>query len=104
MRLSPVKTDPFFFYNIQNMLRQALVKPSTAQVAIRQLSTSSPALAGRQSPRRKAEKKFDVDFMPKFDFDDQTTIGHTLFDNIREVRKYLRKTEFELPKLSGKLH
>ncbi|OBZ87237.1 37S ribosomal protein S24, mitochondrial [Choanephora cucurbitarum] len=83
------------------MLRQTLTKSSTVQVAVRQLSTSSPALAGRQAPRRKAEKKFDVDFMPKFDFDDQTTIGHSIFDNIREVRKYLRKTEFELPKLNA---
>ena len=33
----------------------------------------------------------------------QTTIGHELFDNIREVRKYLRKAQYELPKLSGKL-
>ncbi|KAI8890277.1 hypothetical protein K501DRAFT_206930 [Backusella circina FSU 941] len=68
----------------------------------RQFSTAPVVLAGRQGGmRRKAEKKFDVDFMPKFDFDDQTTIGHTLFDNIRQVREYLRKTEFELPKLNA---
>lgn len=86
------------------MLKQ-VVNINTNKVAMKQFSTSSIALAGRQTGgRRKAEKKFDVDFMPKFDFDDQTTIGHNLFDNIREVRKYLRKTEFELPKLNGKLH
>ncbi|EIE76552.1 hypothetical protein RO3G_01256 [Rhizopus delemar RA 99-880] len=38
--------------------------------------------------------------MPRFEFDDQTTLGHNLFDNIRQVRQYLRKTEFELPKLN----
>lgn len=85
------------------MLKQ-VVNINTNKVALKQFSTSSIALAGRQTGgRRKAEKKFDVDFMPKFDFDDQTTIGHNLFENIREVRKYLRKTEFELPKLNGKL-
>ncbi|KAI8637955.1 mitochondrial ribosomal subunit protein-domain-containing protein [Parasitella parasitica] len=69
---------------------------------MKQFSTSSIALAGRQTgTRRKAEKKFDVDFMPKFNFDDQTTVGHNLFDNIRQVRQYLRKTEFELPKLNA---
>ncbi|KAG2200374.1 mitochondrial ribosomal subunit protein-domain-containing protein [Mucor mucedo] len=82
------------------MLRQVVNKGTAA----RQFSTTSVALAGRQGTgvqRRKAEKKFDVEFMPKFDFDDQTTIGHSLFENIREVRQYLRKTEFELPKLNA---
>lgn len=88
---------------MSKMLKQ-VVNINTNKVALKQFSTSSIALAGRQTGgRRKAEKKFDVDFMPKFDFDDQTTIGHNLFENIREVRKYLRKTEFELPKLNGKL-
>lgn len=87
------------------MLKQVTNKAAILPTTIRQFSTTSIALAGRQGgpQRRKAEKKFDVDFMPKFDFDDQTTIGHSLFENIREVRQYLRKTEFELPKLNGKL-
>ncbi|KAL7329881.1 37S ribosomal protein S24, mitochondrial [Mucor circinelloides] len=86
---------------MSKMLKQ-VVNINTNKVALKQFSTSSIALAGRQTGgRRKAEKKFDVDFMPKFDFDDQTTIGHSLFENIREVRKYLRKTEFELPKLNA---
>lgn len=88
------------------MLNRVANKGNTLPNAVRQISTTSVALAGRQvgGQRRKAEKKFDVDFMPKFDFDDQTTIGHSLFENIREVRQYLRKTEFELPKLNGNLH
>ncbi|KAI8972502.1 mitochondrial ribosomal subunit protein-domain-containing protein [Pilobolus umbonatus] len=79
------------------MLRRTLTQSQ------RSFSTAPVILAGRQSlgGRRKAEKKFDVDFMPKFEFDDQTSVGHNLFDNIREVRQYLRKTEFELPKLSA---
>lgn len=87
------------------MLRQVVNKGTALPKATRQFSTTSIALAGRQGTvqRRKAEKKFDVEFMPKFDFDDQTTIGHSLFENIREVRQYLRKTEFELPKLNGNL-
>jgi hypothetical protein len=87
------------------MLKQVANKAQVVPNIVRQFSTTSIALAGRQGPpqRRKAEKKFDVDFMPKFDFDDQTTIGHNLFENIREVRQYLRKAEFELPKLNGKI-
>ncbi|KAI8982007.1 mitochondrial ribosomal subunit protein-domain-containing protein [Mycotypha africana] len=86
------------------MLRQAanLTQRTISQTAVKQFSTSSAALVGRQTTgRRKPAKKYDVDDMPKFNFDDQTTIGHELFNNIREVRKYLRKTEFELPKLSA---
>ncbi|GAA5807787.1 hypothetical protein MFLAVUS_001166 [Mucor flavus] len=83
------------------MLRQTVMKGNA--LALRQFSTTSIALAGRQmgGQRRKADKKFDVEFMPKFEFDDQTTIGHNLFENIRQVREYLRKTEFELPKLNA---
>jgi hypothetical protein len=86
------------------MLKQVANKANVVPKTVRHFSTTSIAFAGRQGgvQRRKAEKKFDVDFMPKFDFDDQTTIGHSLFENIREVRQYLRKTEFELPKLNGK--
>ncbi|KAG1336956.1 hypothetical protein G6F62_006082 [Rhizopus arrhizus] len=68
--------------------------------ACRSFSTAPVTLAGRQGARRKPAKKFDVDNMPRFEFDDQTTLGHNLFDNIRQVRQYLRKTEFELPKLN----
>jgi hypothetical protein len=71
--------------------------------AYRSFSTAPVTLAGRQGARRKPAKKFDVDNMPRFEFDDQTTLGHNLFDNIRQVRQYLRKTEFELPKLNGTL-
>ncbi|KAI8071326.1 mitochondrial ribosomal subunit protein-domain-containing protein [Gongronella butleri] len=78
------------------------VKSRTAVCAVRTFTSTSAALAGRQGNRfRKPEKKFDVDFMEPFQFDDQTTIGHELFENIREVRQYLRKTQYELPKLSA---
>lgn len=84
------------------MLKQVVIGHKSN---LRQFSTSSISLAGRQfGNRRAATKKFDVDFMPKFNFDDQTTIGHNLFENIRGVRQYLRKTEYELPKLSGKIY
>ncbi|GAB5589673.1 37S ribosomal protein S24 [Umbelopsis nana] len=66
----------------------------------RALSTSVVQFAGRQKPGRRSEHPFDVDNMEKFNFDDQTTIGHELFDNVREVRKYLRKAKYEIPKLS----
>jgi hypothetical protein len=67
----------------------------------RALSTSVVQFAGRQKPGRRSEHPFDVDNLEKFNFDDQTTIGHELFDNVREVRKYLRKAKYEIPKLSG---
>lgn len=60
-------------------------------------------MAGRQGDRfKKPARKYDVGQMEEFAFDDQTTIGHELFENIRHVRQYLRKTKYELPKLSGK--
>ncbi|KAI9266773.1 mitochondrial ribosomal subunit protein-domain-containing protein [Phascolomyces articulosus] len=78
------------------------VQPTFTKPACRTFSSASAAMAGRQGGRfRKPEKKFDVDYMEKFDFDDQTTIGHELFENIRNVRQYLRKTEYELPKLQS---
>jgi hypothetical protein len=74
----------------------------TSKVGItRALSTSAIQMAGRQRPGRRSEHPFDVENMEKFNFDDQTTIGHELFDNIREVRHYLRKAKYEIPKLSG---
>ncbi|KAG2226714.1 hypothetical protein INT45_001061 [Circinella minor] len=76
------------------------VQPTLSKPACRAFSSTSASLAGRQGGRfRKPEKKFDVAYMEKFEFDDQTTIGHELFENIRTVRQYLRKTEYELPKL-----
>ncbi|KAI8146111.1 mitochondrial ribosomal subunit protein-domain-containing protein [Fennellomyces sp. T-0311] len=76
------------------------VQPTLSNTTCRSFSTAAAALAGRQGSRfRKPEKKFDVNYMEEFQFDDQTTIGHELFENIRNVRQYLRKTEYELPKL-----
>ncbi|ORY93306.1 mitochondrial ribosomal subunit protein-domain-containing protein [Syncephalastrum racemosum] len=71
-----------------------------ARPAVRSFSSSPVSQLGR-GRGRKPEKKFDVEHMERFQFDDQTTIGHELFENIRTVRQYLRKTEFELPKLSA---
>ena len=72
-----------------------------ARPAVRSFSSSPVSQIGR-GRGRKPEKKFDVEHMERFQFDDQTTVGHELFENIRTVRQYLRKTEFELPKLNGK--
>ncbi|KAG0164392.1 37S ribosomal protein S24, mitochondrial [Apophysomyces sp. BC1034] len=80
----------------------ARAAPALTGSACRMFSSASVAMAGRQGGRfRKPDKKYDVNHMEKFEFDDQTTIGHELFENIREVRRYLRKTEYELPKLSA---
>ncbi|KAI8099303.1 mitochondrial ribosomal subunit protein-domain-containing protein [Halteromyces radiatus] len=84
------------------MLLSNIVRSSPTTCNIRLFSATSTALVGRQTGRfRKPEKKFDVDHMEPFAFDDQTTIGHNLFENIRHVRQYLRKTKYELPKLGG---
>lgn len=75
----------------------------TLTTKCRSFSSTATAMAGRQGPRfRKPENKYDIDHMEKFEFDDQTTIGHELFENIRQIRQYLRKTEYELPKLKCK--
>ncbi|KAI8376253.1 mitochondrial ribosomal subunit protein-domain-containing protein [Radiomyces spectabilis] len=77
-------------------VRSALVVPS------RSFSAAPAVFAGRIGARtKKPAKKYDVEAMEPFEFDDQTTIGHDLFNNIREVRQYLRKTNYELPKLKA---
>ncbi|KAI9494086.1 mitochondrial ribosomal subunit protein-domain-containing protein [Zychaea mexicana] len=83
-------------------LARAAVQSTLTKPACRAFSSTAITMAGRQGGRfRKPEKKFDVNFMEKFDFDDQTTIGHELFENIRNIRQYLRKTEYELPRLQS---
>ncbi|CAO3697417.1 unnamed protein product [Rhizopus stolonifer] len=62
--------------------------------SIRSFSTAPVVLAGRQLGRKKPAIKYNVDDMPKFEFDNQTTLGHLLFDNIREV---LYAKPFEAP-------
>lgn len=83
------------------LLHRSKVSPTTL-MNIRFFSSASVALAGRQGDRFRKVVKYSVDNMETFAFDDQTTIGHDLFENIRNVRQYLRKTQYELPKLSGK--
>ncbi|ORZ25190.1 mitochondrial ribosomal subunit protein-domain-containing protein [Absidia repens] len=79
-----------------------ITRSTTSALNVRLFSSASVAMAGRQGGRfRKPEKKYDVSHMEQFAFDDQTTIGHELFENIRHVRQYLRKTKYELPKLSA---
>jgi hypothetical protein len=75
---------------------------TTVMMNVRLFSSASVVMAGRQGDRFRKVVKYSVDNMETFAFDDQTTIGHNLFENIRNVRQYLRKTQYELPKLSGK--
>ncbi|SAM00665.1 hypothetical protein [Absidia glauca] len=74
---------------------------TTVMMNARLFSTASVVMAGRQGDRFRKVVKYSVDNMETFAFDDQTTIGHNLFENIRNVRQYLRKTQYELPKLSA---
>ncbi|KAF9583860.1 37S ribosomal protein S24, mitochondrial [Lunasporangiospora selenospora] len=43
----------------------------------------------------------DISNLEEFRFDDSTTMGHDALEAQREVRKYLRITKYELPKLQA---
>ncbi|KAF9430062.1 37S ribosomal protein S24, mitochondrial [Podila epigama] len=76
--------------------------------AVRTFMTS---LAMADRPRSKAlgairssgdsKDGFDITNLEEFNFDDSTTTGYDQLEAQREVRKYLRITKYELPKLKA---
>lgn len=72
--------------------------PSSAR---RQLSTSSVAQAKPRRERRQNDP-FALRNMGKFQYDDVPTLGHNVLQRQRELLKYARLVEWELPKLEGK--
>ncbi|KAL1925282.1 mitochondrial 37S ribosomal protein mS35 [Calcarisporiella thermophila] len=68
----------------------------------RSFSTSAALRVGRQratSARLAPFADFDINDLEEFRFDDQTTMGHEMITNIREIRSYLRKAKYEIPTL-----
>ena len=61
--------------------------------------TSAYVLAGPQ--RRQTIQKYDVERVPEYQFDDMTSTGQEILMAQREVRKYLRKSKYELPLLKS---
>ncbi|KAI8352669.1 mitochondrial ribosomal subunit protein-domain-containing protein [Mortierella sp. GBAus27b] len=43
----------------------------------------------------------DINNLEEFQFDDSTTAGHDTIETQREIRKYLRITKYDLPKLKA---
>lgn len=98
-----VATNLTFFVYYFSVDRMASHFQAVFRATGRRTFSTTAVNAARSGGRRRAQRKYDIDSMEKFNFDDQTSLGHDLFENIRTVRQYLRKTEFELPKLNCKL-
>ncbi|ORX94577.1 hypothetical protein K493DRAFT_221046 [Basidiobolus meristosporus CBS 931.73] len=61
----------------------------------------TPAVLARAKPG--AGNKLpeqDVGDLPDYDFNDHTWFGHNMLENIRDVRSYLKKAQYELPQLA----
>ncbi|KAG0053263.1 37S ribosomal protein S24, mitochondrial [Gryganskiella cystojenkinii] len=90
------------------MLRTFSRPAVASQHAVRTFFTSLPAT---DRPRSKAlgavrgtgqsKDMMDITNLEEFGFDDSTTIGYDHMDTQKEVRKYLRITKYELPKLKA---
>ncbi|KAF9192744.1 hypothetical protein BGZ51_004912 [Haplosporangium sp. Z 767] len=76
--------------------------------SVRALTTSQPCTDRARSTAFGAIRSsggskdmMDISNLEEFKFDDSTTVGHDSLENQREVRKYLRITKYELPKLKA---
>ncbi|KAF8078711.1 mitochondrial ribosomal subunit protein-domain-containing protein [Lyophyllum atratum] len=74
--------------------------PIASTSALRQFSSSSPALARRVKAEEKltADQAFDL-LDDEYDDDDTTSAGHLMLRQQRQVLYYLRLIEHEMPKL-----
>ncbi|CAG8498419.1 8608_t:CDS:2 [Ambispora leptoticha] len=82
-----------------------LTKPNNLSIQCRIFSTSAVSwnlnlLRRRRGPAvSQAFAGYDVERLDDYKFDDMTSAGQDLLSAQREVRKYLRKTKYELPRL-----
>lgn len=45
--------------------------------------------------------EWNIEDLEEYGYDDHTSLGHHILDQVREVRRYLRLEKYELPKLAG---
>ncbi|KAF9347201.1 37S ribosomal protein S24, mitochondrial [Mortierella sp. NVP85] len=76
--------------------------------AVRTLMTSLPSTDRARSSALGAIRSagatgdmLNINNLEEFQFDDSTTSGHNTLETQREIRKYLRITKYELPKLKN---
>ncbi|KAF9949742.1 37S ribosomal protein S24, mitochondrial [Mortierella alpina] len=94
---------------LRSITRTPLGMAASAQkLAVRTLMTSLPASDRPRSSAMGAIRSsgsskdmLDITNLEEFQFDDSATIGHDYLETQREVRKYLRITKYELPKLKA---
>ncbi|KAG0204025.1 37S ribosomal protein S24, mitochondrial [Mortierella sp. GBA30] len=84
------------------------VAASVQKQAVRTLTTSLPAFDRPRSSAMGAIRgsgnsrdMMDISNLEDFQFDDSTTIGYDTLETQREVRKYLRITKYDIPKLKA---
>ncbi|ORY03786.1 hypothetical protein K493DRAFT_253922 [Basidiobolus meristosporus CBS 931.73] len=69
-------------------------------LAKRHISVTSTALARAKPGAGNKLPEQDVGDLPDYDFNDHTWFGHNMLENIRDVRSYLKKAQYELPQLA----
>ncbi|KAK9707826.1 37S ribosomal protein S24, mitochondrial, variant 2 [Basidiobolus ranarum] len=82
---------------LRTNLAQSL-KVGTKSVTKRHISATATVLA-RAKPTANKLPERDVGDLPDYDFNDHTWFGHNMLENIRDVRSYLKKAQYELPQL-----
>ncbi|KAG0336429.1 37S ribosomal protein S24, mitochondrial [Podila minutissima] len=91
------------------MLRSLTRTPMASTVQKQAVRSFMTSVAVADRPRSKAlgavrtgggsKDSLDISNLDDFQFDDSTTVGYDTMEAQREVRKYLRITKYELPKL-----
>ena len=76
----------------------------TATATARRAFHASCSAAAKPRRQRNAADPLALRRTPKFDFDDVPTLGHNILQRKREMLKYLRTLEWEVPKLEGELN
>ncbi|KAI1306549.1 37S ribosomal protein S24, mitochondrial [Mortierella claussenii] len=80
----------------------ALVQKQAVRTLMTTLPTTDRARSTALGAIRSAgnnKDMMDISNLEDFQFDDSATIGHDTLEEQREIRKYLRITKYELPKL-----
>ncbi|KAK9702027.1 37S ribosomal protein S24, mitochondrial [Basidiobolus ranarum] len=75
-------------------------KSATVNMARRQISMAPVVLARAKPGAANKLPEKDVGDLPDYEFNDHTWFGHNMLENIRDVRSYLKKAQYELPQLA----
>lgn len=76
---------------------ESLSKPSSS----RRSFTTSTAVQAKPRRQRQVNDPLSLRNMQQFNYDDVPTLGHLFLNRQRELLKYARIVQWELPKLAG---